>query len=172
MGFSTFLNFFKATPFSSSKPYRHTQRANAYTELFNFGTNKALGPAIIIPSKVAQTIISLYAVSTEGTNTKEKILHTLEALLATVQLGLAITFLFKGEECKDLGNSLCKAYAFCSYVYTGILLVSVGAGEISKAPSNKAPTEMADSAEHQVLLMGDEAVENQQQTAAPSSSMN
>jgi len=80
--FDCFKNCWSAlalrTPYTSSAPHRNAERGNGVTEILG-STLESLSPAASIPTKLAQTGISLFSIFRTDVHASEKIVHALQA---------------------------------------------------------------------------------------------
>lgn len=127
------------SPYTSSAGHRNSERSNAITEVIGEGL-ESFSPAAIIPSKLAQTLISAYGLFRSDTYVSEKVIHFTQASLSAAQMGLAITLLFQGAVCDDVEGNICKAIFLCNLLYKGTLLVGWVPSEVSKDPYTETTT--------------------------------
>ncbi|WP_019215756.1 hypothetical protein [Legionella tunisiensis] len=120
-------------PYTSTAGHRNAQRSNAVTQIVGQGL-ESFSPAAIIPSKFAQSLISFYALFRHDTHVSEKLVHTIQLLLAGAHTGLAIALLFQEGDCNDLTSNICKAVSLCELLYQGTLIVGWAPSELSKDP--------------------------------------
>ncbi|HAT6979306.1 TPA: hypothetical protein GDD45_12910 [Legionella pneumophila] len=121
-------------PYSSSAGHRNAQRTNAASEVLGT-TLETFDPAASIPTKLAQTLISIYSLFRFDTHVSEKLIHLLQGSIAATQMGLGIALLFTGTECEEYTDAdLCKAIFLLQLLYRGTLLVGWAPSEFSKDP--------------------------------------
>ncbi|HHT9952736.1 TPA: hypothetical protein ACT9K3_002603 [Legionella pneumophila] len=137
-------------PYASTPGHRNAQRANAGSEVLGT-TLETFDPAASIPTKLAQTLISIYSLFRFDTHVSEKLIHLLLGSIAATQMGLGIALLFTGTECEEYTDAdLCKAIFLLQLLYRGTLLVGWAPSEFSKdpyaepkvAPENKADADI------------------------------
>jgi hypothetical protein len=118
--------------YTSSPAQRNLQRSNAMVEVAAPALEE-IDFSVIIPNKFAQTLISLYGLFRKDTHRSEKIVHFLQASLASIEMGLVIFLLFKNESCDSNNNiSYCNAIFLSDLLYKGTLLLTWGSSELSK----------------------------------------
>ena len=123
--------------YSSSSTHRGAQKASAVATVVENGLNAISGGTLnAIPSKVVQIGSSGYTVFCTSTHTSEKIINGLEAGITLAQLALIIALYVMGEECANDEHALCKAYFILEAVYSGLLALALGIGEMSKDPTS------------------------------------
>lgn len=127
--------FSSARPYSSSQAHRNAERSNAFTEVIGASITLAT-PAGIIPTKLAQAMVSVYTVFRADTHISEKLIHGLQGLIALTQLGLAATLVVGNQTCEDeqANASICKAAFLCQLLYSGALAVAWAPSEFYKDP--------------------------------------
>lgn len=120
--------------YSSSTGHRNTQRLNAMAEV-TANSLQNLSPAVLIPPKLAQLLLAMYALSRTDTYINERLIHALQGIIAGAQLVLACMQLFKREDCQNsTATDDCTAVLFTHYLYFGIILFTWAIAEASKAP--------------------------------------
>ncbi|MDI9818980.1 MULTISPECIES: hypothetical protein [unclassified Legionella] len=119
-------------PYTSSSGHRNAQRSNAVAEVVGEGV-ESFNPAALIPSKFAQSLISLHGVFRSDTHASEKGIHCLQFSIAAAHTGLLIASLFlRSGACDDLNKELCMAIFLMNLLYKGTLLVGWIPSEMSK----------------------------------------
>lgn len=130
-------------PYTSSTGHRNAQRTNAVTQIAGQGL-ESLSSVATIPTKFAQFLISGYALFRHDTHVSEKVIHTIQLLLAGAHTGLAIALLFQEGDCDELTSNVCKAVSLCELLYQGTLIVGWAPSELSKdPPAEPAPAPAA-----------------------------
>lgn len=120
-------------PYTSSTGHRNSQRTNAVAQIAG-DSLATFTPVAIIPTKVAQIMVSTYSIFRKDTYLTEKVTHLLQTGISSAQLGLAITLLFKAAECTTASTDICKAVFLCKLLYDGTLLAGWIPSEFSKDP--------------------------------------
>ncbi len=121
------------TTFSSTTGQRNTQRAMAAAEIT--GTTLAtFTPVAVIPTKVAQTCLSIYSLFRTDLKADEKAVQVLQGSIAAAQLGLAITMLFTAQACATDTTGLCEGVLLTQLLYNGVMLTGWIPSEFSKEP--------------------------------------
>lgn len=134
-------------PYASTPGHRNAQRANAGSEVLGT-TLETFDPAASIPTKLAQTLISIYSLFRFDTHVSEKLIHLLQGSIAATQMGLGIALLFTGTECEEYTDAdLCKAIFLLQLLYRGTLLVGWAPSEFSKDPYAEPKVVSEDKAE-------------------------
>ncbi|RMX22045.1 hypothetical protein EAS68_00505 [Legionella jordanis] len=116
----------------STSCHRKTERSNAVTEIVGQSLGN-INPTAVIPTKLAQGLISGYGFFAKDTGGKEKIIHCMQASLSFSYLGVAIALFFQSGECEDLSDNLCKSLFLLDLLYKGTLLVGWIPSEFLKA---------------------------------------
>lgn len=142
--FDCFKNCWSAlalrTPYTSSAPHRNAERGNGVTEILG-STLESLSPAASIPTKLAQTGISLFSIFRTDVHASEKIVHALQAGISAAQMGISIALLFQGTLCDDShGTQLCKAAFLLQLLYKGTLIAGWAPSEFTKDPYSEGIT--------------------------------
>ncbi|KTC96190.1 hypothetical protein [Legionella feeleii] len=120
-------------PYTSTAGHRNAQRTNAVTQIAGQGL-ESLNSTAVIPTKFAQFLTSGYALFRHDTHVSEKLIHTIQLLLAGAHTGLAIALLFQEGDCDELTSNVCKAVTLCEFLYQGTLIVGWVPSELSKDP--------------------------------------
>ncbi|WP_298624265.1 hypothetical protein [uncultured Legionella sp.] len=120
-------------PYASSTGHRNAERINAGTEVIG-SSLETFSPAGEIPTKLAQSITSLYSLFRADTVLPEKAIHLVQFGISSAQLGLAITLLFNGSICTATDTEVCKAIFLLQLLYRGTLMVGWIPSEFSKQP--------------------------------------
>ena len=124
--------------YRSSKPHRDASRLNASAEIAASAL-KAIAPAAMIPAKITQAFNSGYCFFKPQVKTSERFMHATKCLLATAQIALLVTMLYKDDTCPTIKNALCKSTLLCELMYQGLLLVSWAPSELFKEPGETTP---------------------------------
>ncbi|AOW51798.1 TPA: hypothetical protein ACT9LC_000270 [Legionella pneumophila] len=149
--FESFRKYLSAismrAPYASTPGHRNAQRANAGSEVLGT-TLETFDPAASIPTKLAQTLISIYSLFRFDTHVSEKLIHLLQGSIAATQMGLGIALLFTGTECEEYTDAdLCKAIFLLQLLYRGTLLAGWAPSEFSKDPYAEPKVVSEDKAE-------------------------
>lgn len=140
--------FFLPSPFGSSTAHRNASRANALAQIIG-GAVQELTPSLVIPQTLAQTLVSCYSIFRPDTHIHEKVVHSMQSLLALGQLVLTIYLLFsQNSDCKSEDETqvtACLAMTVLQLLYKGTLTVSWAISESSKDPYEpQAPRSVED----------------------------
>lgn len=131
--------------FASTTGQRNTQRAMAATEIAGT-TLSTITPIAALPTKVAQTCLSVYSLFRTDLKFGEKVVQVLQGSIAAAQIGLAITMLFTAQSCSTDDSDLCKGVLLTQLLYNGVMLTGWIPSEFSKEPYTE-PTAPAVQAE-------------------------
>lgn len=129
---NTLIDYLKPSGFKSSKGSRKSQRASAGSQILGSSV-EFLTPAVMIPTKLAQALLSGQAVFRTKTAFSERLLHGLLSAISIAQLSLQSILLFQDDECQDTKQAICRGLFFLSLLYAGMLLTGWGSSEVSKA---------------------------------------
>lgn len=131
-------NYVGVNPYTSSTGHRNAQRANAVSEVVASSLAE-FTPALIIPTKLAQSLTSTYSFFRADTHAPEKAVHLMQALLAAAQLFLAATLLYTSSTCTETKTTLCQSIFLSQLLYRGVLLVGWVPSEFAKDPYEPIP---------------------------------
>lgn len=129
---NSLIAYLKPSGFKSSKGSRKSQRASAGSQILGSSV-EFLTPAVMIPTKLAQALLSGQTVFRTKTAFSERLLHALLSAISIAQLSLQSILLFQDDECQDIKQAICRGLFFLSLLYAGILLTGWGSSEVSKA---------------------------------------
>ena len=107
---------------NSTRHHRQVQRANGMSQVLGSALSE-VSVAAIIPSKMAQTLFSGLAFFTPKLHPIERATHSVQASLALAQLVLVIMLTWRGEDCQNKNENLCKLLIILDLLYQGTLLV-------------------------------------------------
>ncbi|WED44312.1 hypothetical protein [Legionella cardiaca] len=125
-------------PYNSSSSHRNAQRGNAMAEVVGEGL-EMFNPVAVVPSRVAQVLISGYQFFRLDIQGCERAAHLLQAAISATHMGLVITLFFQSGECDAaLAGDLCKAIFLCNLLYKGTLLVGWAPSEMYQEPASRA----------------------------------
>lgn len=131
--FTQCLSAIAMRPYTSSTGHRNAQRTNVASEIVG-SSLETFTPAGAIPTKLAQTVTSIYSLFRADTHVPEKGVHFLQGCISAAQVGLAITMLFQAAACTTTDTDLCKAILLLQLLYRGTLLIGWIPSEFSKDP--------------------------------------
>jgi|GEM_PF-4039730 len=120
----------------TSSTHADAQQGSLLLQIVSDGTSKL--PALSIPIKFAQALISGYSIFCPRASTPERIIHSFQATFATIELILASIAVLQEETCdEELVSNLCLWLLIITNLYRGILLVSSAANEVNKRKHNQ-----------------------------------
>jgi hypothetical protein len=127
-------SFFNCIPSNStSNVHNNTQVTNSILQMLTTGI-QSFAPSVIIPGTLAQVLASGYTIFHSDSSIPEKLLHSLQGLIAAGRLGLAIALMFEKENCDTSSQTnLCISSFMLALIYSGTVSVGLAASALSKA---------------------------------------
>lgn len=110
----------------SCKAHRNTQRILGGIEILD-QTLATISPTAQLPTKFAQSIVSLHSIFKPNTSAYEKTITSIQTTITLAQVGLLVTLILAPEM-----TWIFTALTVCDLLYQGILLSGWAIAETNK----------------------------------------